>query len=124
MILAVIGLIFFVTIVIGVPIAFGMGLAGATWIMFFQGMEPTILTRRFYHALNSFPLLAIPLFIMLGILADRSQMLPKLVVWLQMIFGGRAVAWPISTSWPRCCLPGSAAPRSPTSRAWDACRSR
>ena len=50
-------------------------------------MEPTILTRRFYYALQSFPLLAIPLFIMLGILADRAQMLPKLVVWLQMIFG-------------------------------------
>jgi tripartite ATP-independent transporter DctM subunit len=87
MTLVVIGLIFFATIVIGVPIAFGMGLAGSTWILFFQGMEPTILARRFYYALNSFPLLAIPLFIMLGILADRAQMLPKLVVWLQMLFG-------------------------------------
>ena len=87
MTLIVIGLIFFATIVIGVPIAFGMGLAGATHILFFEGMEPTILARRFYYALNSFPLLAIPLFIMLGILADRAQMLPKLVVWLQMLFG-------------------------------------
>jgi len=87
MTLAVIGLIFFATIVIGVPIAFGMGLAGSTWILFFQGMEPTILARRFYYALNSFPLLAIPLFIMLGILADRARLLPHLVVWLQMILG-------------------------------------
>lgn len=85
--LIVIGLIFFATILIGVPIAFGMGLAGTTWILFFQGMEPTILARRFYYALNSFPLLAIPLFIMLGMLADRAHMLPKLVVWLQMLFG-------------------------------------
>jgi tripartite ATP-independent transporter DctM subunit len=50
-------------------------------------MEPTILARRFYHALGSFPLLAIPLFIMLGVLADRARMLPQLVVWLQMLFG-------------------------------------
>lgn len=85
--LVVIGLIFFVTVLIGVPIAFGMGLAGSTWILFFQGMEPTILARRFYYALNSFPLLAIPLFIMLGILADRAHMLPKMVVWLQMMLG-------------------------------------
>jgi len=83
----VIGGIFFATIVIGVPIAFGMGLAGSTWILFFQGIEPTILVRRFYFSLNSFPLLAIPLFIMLGILADRARMLPHLVVWLQMILG-------------------------------------
>lgn len=85
--LIVIGGIFFGTILIGVPIAFGMGLAGSTWILFFQGMEPTILVRRFYFSLNSFPLLAIPLFIMLGILADRVRMLPHLVVWLQMILG-------------------------------------
>lgn len=87
MTLAVLGLIFFATLVIGVPVAFGMGLAGGTWILFFEGMEPTILVRRFYHALGSFPLLAIPLFIMLGVLADRARMLPQLVVWLQMIFG-------------------------------------
>jgi tripartite ATP-independent transporter DctM subunit len=87
MMLAVIGLIFFATIVIGVPIAFGMGLAGSTWILFFQGIEPAILMRRFYASLNSFPLLAIPLFIMLGILADRAGLLPRLVVWLQMMLG-------------------------------------
>ena len=87
MILGVLALIFFATLMIGVPVAFGMGLAGSTWILFFEGMEPTILVRRFYHALGSFPLLAIPLFIMLGVLADRARMLPQLVVWLQMLFG-------------------------------------
>ncbi len=87
MMLLVIGGIFFATILIGVPIAFGMGLAGSTWVLFFQGMESTILARRFYYALNSFPLLAIPLFIMLGMLADRARMLPHLVIWLQMILG-------------------------------------
>ena len=74
MILAILALIFFATLVIGVPVAFGMGLAGGTWILFFEGMEPTILVRRFYHALGSFPLLAIPLFIMLGVLADRARL--------------------------------------------------
>jgi tripartite ATP-independent transporter DctM subunit len=87
MMLAVIAIIFFGTILIGVPVAFGMGLAGASWILFFEGLEPTILARRFYHALGSFPLLAIPLFIMLGVLADRTRMLPQLVVWLQMLMG-------------------------------------
>lgn len=87
MILGVLSLIFFAALIIGVPVAFGMGLAGGTWILFFEGMEPTILVRRFYHALGSFPLLAIPLFIMLGVLADRARMLPQLVVWLQMLFG-------------------------------------
>ena len=90
MMLAFIGIVFFGTILIGVPVAFGMGLAGATWILFFEGIEPTILARRFYFALGSFPLLAIPLFIMLGLLADRARMLPHLVVWLQMLLGRTA----------------------------------
>ena len=84
---AVIALIFFITILIGMPVAFGMGLAGSSWILFFERMEPTVLVRRFYHALGAFPLLAIPLFIMLGVLADRARMLPQLVVWLQMLLG-------------------------------------
>ena len=107
MTLVVIGLIFFVTIIIGVPVAFGMGLAGATWILFFEGMEPTILARRFYYALSSFPLLAIPLFIMLGILADRAQMLPQARrLAADDVRAGRAAAWRTSTSSPRCCSPG------------------
>lgn len=82
-----IGLVFLATLLIGMPVAFGMGLAASTWILFFEGIEPTILARRFYHSLGSFPLLAIPLFIMIGVLADRTRMTSKLVLWLQMIFG-------------------------------------
>lgn len=80
-------IVFFGTVLIGMPVAFSMGLAGSTWILFFEGIEPTILARRFYHSLGSFPLLAIPLFIMLGFLADRVNMLPQMVLWLQMLFG-------------------------------------
>jgi TRAP-type transport system large permease protein len=87
MMVAIIGFIFFFTILIGMPVAFSMGLAGASWLLFFQGIEPTILARRIYFALGSFPLLAIPLFTMLGFLADRAQMLPRLVLWLQLLLG-------------------------------------
>ncbi|MEJ8571539.1 TRAP transporter large permease [Microbaculum marinum] len=87
MMLAFLGIVLFGTILIGLPVAFGMGLASASWLLFFQGMEPTVLARRIYFALSSFPLLAIPLFTMLGFLADRARMLPRLVVWLQMLLG-------------------------------------
>ena len=87
MMLAFLSLFFAVGILIGMPIAFGMGLAGASWILFFEGIDPTLLARRSLNALSSFPLLAIPLFIMIGALADRCGMLPDMVRWLQMIFG-------------------------------------
>ncbi len=87
MMLPVVGILFLLTLLIGMPVAFGMGFATSTFMLFWEGMEPTILTRRFYSSLGSFPLLAIPLFTMLGILADRAGMLPRMVVWLQMLLG-------------------------------------
>jgi tripartite ATP-independent transporter DctM subunit len=64
-----------------------MGLAGSTWIMLFEGLNPTVVIRRMYGIMSSFPLLSIPLFSMIGILAERCGMLPDLVKWLQMLLG-------------------------------------
>jgi tripartite ATP-independent transporter DctM subunit len=86
MILVLLGMFLF-ALLVGVPIAFGMGVAGASWIIFVEGLDPSILVRRMFGILSSFPLLAIPLFTMIGILAERSGMLPELVKWLQMLLG-------------------------------------
>jgi TRAP-type mannitol/chloroaromatic compound transport system permease large subunit len=87
MMLTVLSSVFLSTILIGVPIAFGMGLAGAVWTLAFEGLEPSILVRRMHTVLSSFPLLAIPLFVMIGFLAERCGMLPELVRWLQLLLG-------------------------------------
>ncbi len=87
MMLTFISLVFFGAILIGIPISFGLGIAGAGWILLFEGLDPSILARRAYNAQSSFPLLSIPLFIMIGDLADRCGMLPNLMRWLQLVFG-------------------------------------
>lgn len=85
--LATLSSIFAFSLLIGVPIAFGMGLAGVTWIVVFEGLDVSILARRMFTALSSFPLLSIPLFVMMGLLAERSGMLADLVRWLQLLLG-------------------------------------
>ncbi len=85
--IAFIAVVVFGTLMIGVPVAFGMGLAAAAWIMLVEGIEPGIVARRIYFAMDSFPLLAIPLFIMMGFLADRAGLLPDMVRWLQLLLG-------------------------------------
>lgn len=85
--LPVLSIIIFVTILIGIPVAFGIGLAGATWIIFFEQLSPAIAARRIFYALDSFPLLAIPLFIIMGHLGERCGLLPDMVRWLQMFLG-------------------------------------
>lgn len=79
--------IFGVSILIGMPIAFGMGIAGAVWIVLVEGIEPGILARRMAHAMQVFPLVSIPLFVAIGFLAERSGLLPDLVRWLQLLLG-------------------------------------
>ena len=85
--LTVIGLIFLGTFMIGVPVAFALGLAGANYILFWEGLPVGVLARRMFYALDSFPLLAIPLFIMIGHLVESSGMLADLVRWLQLFVG-------------------------------------
>ena len=87
MMLTTISAIFFFGVFIAMPIAFALGAAGVIWILFFEGLEPGVLARRAFTSLSSFSLLAIPLFIMIGSLADRCGMLPDLVRWLQLVFG-------------------------------------
>ncbi len=87
MMLPILSSIFAFSILIGVPIAFGMGLAGVSWILFFEGLDASLLARRMFTVLSSFPLLAIPLFIMMGFLAERCGMLSELVRWLQLLLG-------------------------------------
>jgi tripartite ATP-independent transporter DctM subunit len=82
-----IGGVFLLTILLGVPIAFGMGLAGAGWILLAERLDAGVLARRMYYALEAFPLLSVPLFIMIGSLAEQSGLLPQLVRWLQLLLG-------------------------------------
>lgn len=85
--IASLSLIFAACLVIGVPIAFALGIAGAAYIVYAEGLPVELLSRRMFYAMNSFPLLAIPLFIVIGDLAERSGMLPRLVEWLKLLVG-------------------------------------
>jgi len=87
MMLTVISTLFFAGILLTVPIAFAMGFAGVVWILLFEGLDASVLARRAYTSLASFSLLSVPLFVMIGVLADRCGMLPVLVRWLQLVFG-------------------------------------
>ena len=85
--LIVISVIFAIAFLIGVPIAFSFGLAGAVYLLFWEGLPASLLVRRIYFVLDSFPLLAVPLFIMIGHLSERAGLIPSLLEWLQLLVG-------------------------------------
>ena len=79
-------LVFVVTILLGVPVAFCLGLAGVAFIL--VSKTPFhILPTLMFGGIDSFPLMAIPFFIMAGDLMSRSGVLPKLVDLADSIVG-------------------------------------
>ena len=60
-------------LIAGVPVAFSLALAGATGIL--AGLSPAMLATlgtNTYNSIAKYPLIAIPLFILTGLIFERS----------------------------------------------------
>jgi len=85
MIVAFIGLL-----VAGVPVAFSLGLSGAVGIV--TGLSPAMLATlgtNTYNSIAKYPLIAIPLFILTGLIFERSGVALRLVRFAQALIGPR-----------------------------------
>lgn len=91
--LAIIGLLFLGTLLflyaLGVPVAVAMG---ATVIVvmvspYGPGMNPSLLSNQLLYGLNSFTLLAIPFYLVLGRLMNRSGMTEEIFEFANAIIG-------------------------------------
>ncbi|QHC51128.1 TRAP transporter large permease [Billgrantia tianxiuensis] len=85
MILAFAGLL-----IAGVPVAFSLALAGAVGIV--MGLPPAMLATlgtNTYNSIAKYPLIAIPLFIMTGLIFERAGVALRLVRFAQALIGPR-----------------------------------
>ncbi|MCE8017529.1 TRAP transporter large permease [Halomonas sp. MCCC 1A17488] len=85
MILAFAGLL-----IAGVPVAFSLALAGAVGIV--SGLSPAMLATlgtNTYNSIGKYPLIAIPLFIMTGLIFERAGVALRLVRFAQALIGPR-----------------------------------
>ncbi|MFO8047357.1 MAG: TRAP transporter large permease [Halomonas sp.] len=74
----------------GVPVAFSLGLAGAVGIL--AGLPPAMLATlgtNTYNSIAKYPLIAIPLFILTGLVFERSGVALRLVRFAQALIGPR-----------------------------------
>lgn len=81
----VLALLFF--ILLGMPIAFSMGLAAVVALAVDGTVPLLVLPQKMYSSLDSFPLLAIPLFILAGALMNISGITEKLVTLSRSMVG-------------------------------------
>lgn len=74
----------------GVPVAFALGLAGAVGIL--TGLSPDMLATlgtNTYNGIAKYPLIAIPLFILTGLIFEKSGVALRLVQFAQALIGRR-----------------------------------
>lgn len=72
-------LIFIVCIAIGVPICYGLGLVSFLGICSLPAIPNTVVFTKMFNGLNSFTLLAVPLFILAANLMNEGEITEKLI---------------------------------------------
>lgn len=77
---------FLVLLMIGVPIAFSIAIA-ATVVMIQGDVRPLVVVQRMFAATDSFPLVAVPFFILAGDLLARGEISRKLVSFAEAMIG-------------------------------------
>lgn len=85
---------FLITLLIGVPIAFCLGLGVVCFLVFGEHLPLNVLAQQMYNSAASFPLMAIPFFIFAGDLMNKSTITERLIdfckLLLEHIHGGLA----------------------------------
>ena len=77
---------FLILALIGMPLAFALGLASLTGLLA-GGIDLSVMPQRMLHAVDSFPLMAIPLFMLAGELMVRSGIMRLLIEFADALVG-------------------------------------
>ncbi|MBQ7103249.1 MAG: TRAP transporter large permease, partial [Anaerotignum sp.] len=75
-----------VMIILGVPICFAVGLSGFLAIYFGSNLDLYIVVQRFISGINSFSLMAVPLFILGGAIMDKAGISKRIVGFAASVF--------------------------------------
>ncbi len=71
----------------GMPIVFSMGIASALFLVLYKNSPPVVLHTRMIGGIDSFPLLAVPFFILAGELLNTGGVTKRLVDLAKVIVG-------------------------------------
>jgi C4-dicarboxylate transporter DctM subunit len=83
---ALLFIVFLVGLVIGIPIAFAIAIAAVT-VLIKGDVNLLIIIQRMFASTDSFPLIAVPFFILAGDLLARGAMSQKLVTFAESLLG-------------------------------------
>ncbi|MEP3277421.1 MAG: TRAP transporter large permease [Stappiaceae bacterium] len=77
-----------VLLLIGVPVAYALGLASVAYFMIEAPAAMGFVVQRFFAGINNYPLVSLPFFILMGLVMNSGGITRRLLD-LSMFFGGR-----------------------------------
>src|SRR6188768_1859593 len=80
-------LVFVVLLVLGVPVAFAIGAAGLAGLLWNGSFPLIVIMQQIHQSVDSFVLLAIPLFVFAGMLMETGGIAVRLVQLAQALIG-------------------------------------
>jgi len=78
---------FFVAVAVNIPVAISIGLAALLWAFLKPEVSIVMIAQKMFTGLDSFPLLAIPLFMLGGELMNRSTITKRMVDFADVLVG-------------------------------------
>ncbi|MFG6147474.1 TRAP transporter large permease [Halobacillus sp. B23F22_1] len=79
--------LFFLLVFIGVPIAISLGLSVVATIVLFTEVPVSIIIQSMYSSMNSFIMVAVPLFILAGIIMDEGGIAERIFDFAKSVVG-------------------------------------
>ena len=107
----------FVAFAMGIPITFALGLTSLV-VLACQDVPLVVLAQQMYGGVDSFPLMAVPFFILAGELMTGGGISRRLVALAQAMVGHVRGGLRTCVPFPPCFLRGCPAPRLRTPRRW------
>lgn len=87
--LAIITVLFIGLVILGVPIAFSIGISAMTGIATMSGTPNTMIPMKMFYGLNSYVLLAVPLFVLTANIMNRGSISRRLIDFSIALAGRR-----------------------------------
>lgn len=78
---------FLIFLFLGMPVAFAMSIAGIAALLQLEGVSLLLVPQRIYLSLNSFPLLAVPFFILAGEVMNRGGITKRILGFADALVG-------------------------------------
>ena len=79
--------VFALLVLIEVPVAFALAAGAVAWLILESPIPLTIVVQRMASGLDSFPLLAIPLFVLAGSIMNRAGLAARIFAFALSLFG-------------------------------------